>query len=158
MRKMKPKAEKAKGLATAQAKERKLLLVLAGQAGATHVEGWAYMRKRWPVERHMKDEGKATRFGENCPSIRTRICDGLGFLGIERNEARNAETAGVISADGSRATVRVIRTDEELMIARSVCRALGLGMASEKRNSDHATKYISRLDPFSAGGVPHNPR
>ena len=60
--------------------------------------------------------------GENCPSIRTRICDGLGFLGIERNEARNAETAGVISADGSRATVRVIRTDEELMIARSVCR------------------------------------
>jgi acetate kinase len=92
--------------------------------------------------------------GENCPSIRARICDGLGFLGIELNEARNAENAGVISTDASRATVRVIRTDEELMIARSVCRALGLGMASEKRNSDHATKYISRLDPFSTGGVP----
>ena len=41
----------------------------------------------------------------------------------------------------------------ELMIARSVCRALGLGRASEKRNSDHAMKFISRLDPFSAGGV-----
>ncbi len=60
--------------------------------------------------------------GENCPSIRARICDGLGFLGIELNESRNAETAGVISTDASRATVRVIRTDEELMIARSVWR------------------------------------
>jgi hypothetical protein len=59
-----------------------------------------------------------------------------------------------ISTDTSRATVRVIRTDEELMIARSVCRALELGNASKKRNSDHATEYISRLDPFSAGGVP----
>jgi acetate kinase len=64
--------------------------------------------------------------GENCPSIRARICDGLGFLGIELNEARNAENAAVISADAGRATVRVIRTDEELMIARSVCRVLGL--------------------------------
>src|ERR1035437_10838504 len=29
---------------------------------------------------------------------------------------------------------------------------------ARKRNSDHATKYISRLDPFSAGGVLHNSR
>jgi len=64
--------------------------------------------------------------GENCPSIRGRICDGLGFLGIELNEARNAENSAIISADGSRATVRVMRTDEELMIARSVCRVLAL--------------------------------
>ena len=92
--------------------------------------------------------------GENCPTIHARICERPGFLGIELNETRNAETAGVISTDASRATVRVIRTDEELMIARSVCRVLGFGMASEKRNSDHATKYSSRLDPFSADGVP----
>ena len=92
--------------------------------------------------------------GENCPSIRTRICDGLGFLGIELNETRNAENAAVISKDAGRVAVRVICTDEELMIARSVCRVLGLGMASKKRNFDHATKYISGLDPFSAGGVP----
>jgi hypothetical protein len=38
------------------------------------------------------------------------------------NESHNAETSGAISTDASRATVRVIRTDEELMIARSVCR------------------------------------
>lgn len=43
----------------------------------------------------------------------------------------------MISTDASRTTVRIIGTDEELIIARSVCRALGLGMASEKRNFDH---------------------
>jgi acetate kinase len=64
--------------------------------------------------------------GENAPIVRARICEGLGFLGLELNEARNAETAAVISTDGSRVTVRVIRTDEELMIARSVCRVLGI--------------------------------
>jgi acetate kinase len=67
--------------------------------------------------------------GENAPVVRARICEGLSFLGIELNRARNAETAGVISTDGSRAMVRVIRTDEELMIARSVCQTLGWGMA-----------------------------
>jgi acetate kinase len=64
--------------------------------------------------------------GENAPLVRARICDGLGFLGIELNESRNGENAAVISADVSRVTVRVIRTDEEQMIARSVCRVLGL--------------------------------
>jgi acetate kinase len=69
--------------------------------------------------------------GENCPSIRARICEGLGFLGLELNESRNAAHADVISAEGSRATVRVIRTDEELMIARSVRRVLA--PSGEKR-------------------------
>jgi acetate kinase len=52
--------------------------------------------------------------GENAPVIRARICEGLGFLGIELGESRNAETAAVISTDASRVTVRVIRADEEL--------------------------------------------
>ena len=76
--------------------------------------------------------------GENASLVRARICDGLGFLGIELNNARNAKNAGVSSTDASRVAVRLIRTDEEQMIARSVCRALGLGMASGKGNSDHA--------------------
>ena len=62
--------------------------------------------------------------GENAPLVRARICDGLGFLGIALGESRNAETAGVISADASRVTVRVIPTDEDVMIARSVDRIL----------------------------------
>ncbi len=64
--------------------------------------------------------------------VRARICDGLGFLGIELSESRNAETAAVISTDASRVTVRVIRTDEDLMIARSVCRILEAGAVNEK--------------------------
>jgi acetate kinase len=61
--------------------------------------------------------------GENAPLVRTRICEGLGFLGVELNETRNKNTAGIISTDASRVPVRVIRTDEELMIARSVLRS-----------------------------------
>ncbi|MDQ2839565.1 MAG: acetate/propionate family kinase [Acidobacteriota bacterium] len=64
--------------------------------------------------------------GENAPLVRARICEGLHFLGIELNESRNAEDAGIISTETCSATVRVIRTDEELMIARSVCRILDL--------------------------------
>ena len=65
--------------------------------------------------------------GENAPAVRTRICDGLGFLGIELDEKRNAATEGVISAAASRVPVRVIHTDEELMIAKTVSSVLGLG-------------------------------
>jgi len=63
--------------------------------------------------------------GENAAIVRARICDGLGFLGIELDVAQNSANAEVISSDASRVSVRVVRTDEELMIARSVCRVLG---------------------------------
>jgi acetate kinase len=77
--------------------------------------------------------------GENAPTIRTRICDGLGFLGIELEENRNASNESVISVAASRVMIRIIHTDEELMIARSVCCILGLGIASEKKNYNHMT-------------------
>lgn len=67
--------------------------------------------------------------GENAAPVRARICEGLGFLGVQVDEARNAENAEVISTDASRVAVRVMRTDEECMIARSVCRVLELGAA-----------------------------
>jgi len=68
--------------------------------------------------------------GENASTVRARICDGLGFLGIELDEKRNAANEGVISTAAGRVAVRVIRTDEELTIARSVCRVLGLGVVT----------------------------
>jgi len=40
-------------------------------------------------------------------------------------------TAAVISTAASRVAVRVIRTDEDLMIAKRVCGVLGLGMAGD---------------------------
>jgi len=63
--------------------------------------------------------------GENAPVLRARICDGLGFLGIELEEKQNAANEGIISANASRISVRVIHTDEEWMIANAVCRILG---------------------------------
>jgi len=78
--------------------------------------------------------------GENAALVRARICDGLSFLGIELDESRNAKSAAVISREAGRVTVRVIRTDEELMIARSVCRALGNGMASEAKCVGETTR------------------
>lgn len=64
--------------------------------------------------------------GEHAAPVRARICAGLGFLGLALDPERNGVHAGVISTDSSRVTVRVIRTDEEQMIARSVCRVVGL--------------------------------
>ncbi len=58
--------------------------------------------------------------GENAPAIRAIVCDGLGFLGIKIDEEKNAANAPLISAKTGRVAVRVMHTDEELMIARSV--------------------------------------
>lgn len=63
--------------------------------------------------------------GEHASVVRARICEGLGFLGIQLDETRNAAGEPVISADASRAQVRVIRTDEDILIARAVFRILG---------------------------------
>lgn len=58
--------------------------------------------------------------GENAPVIRARICEGLGFLGIELDEKRNNENAAIISGDKRSIPVRVIATDEEWIIAKIV--------------------------------------
>jgi acetate kinase len=77
--------------------------------------------------------------GENAPTVRARICDGLGFLGIELEDKPNAANEGVISASASRVAVRVIHTDEELMIAKTVCAVLGLGIAGGKHGNPGAS-------------------
>jgi acetate kinase len=64
--------------------------------------------------------------GENAPVIRTRICGGLEFLGIAIDEKRNITSDPVISTQTGRVTVRVMHTDEEWMIAKTVCRVLNL--------------------------------
>jgi len=70
--------------------------------------------------------------GENAPAVRARICDGLGFLGIKLEAKRNAANECVISSAASRVAVHMIRTDEELMIAKTVCQVLGLGVHQEE--------------------------
>jgi acetate kinase len=64
--------------------------------------------------------------GENAAVIRERICANLDFIGIAIDGERNAAHSPVISCATARVSVRVIPTDEELMIARSVSRVLNL--------------------------------
>jgi acetate kinase len=99
---------------------------------AEAVELFCYQAKKWIGSFAAALGGLDTLvfaggIGENAPLIRERICDELGFLGIKLNPKRNAKNAPLISPGAGRVKVRVIRTDEELMIARSVCRVLGFG-------------------------------
>jgi acetate kinase len=55
--------------------------------------------------------------GENSPVIRERICEGLAFIGIRLDPEANLQDE-IISAASSRVMVRVIKTDEEWMIAK----------------------------------------
>ncbi len=62
--------------------------------------------------------------GESAPLVRRKSCCGLGFLGVDLDTQRNALNAALISTDAGRVKVRVIHTNEELVIAKSVVRAL----------------------------------
>src|SRR5271154_4629358 len=63
--------------------------------------------------------------GERAPAVRRRICEGLDFLGIRLDSAANDANAAVISAGDGRVRVRVIETNEDLMIVRHVVTLLG---------------------------------
>src|SRR6476659_8078369 len=66
--------------------------------------------------------------GENSAEIRSRICKGLEWMGLEldqqQNDSAGAEAEGRISTDSSRLAAFVIATDEELLIARDTVRAV----------------------------------
>ncbi|HBG47149.1 MAG TPA: acetate/propionate family kinase [Deltaproteobacteria bacterium] len=62
--------------------------------------------------------------GENSPIVRERILNGMGFMGMEVDSAENARGSSVISKGP--VTIRVMKTNEELMIARHAARVLGL--------------------------------
>ena len=63
--------------------------------------------------------------GEHAPLVRERICDGLEFLGIHLDGPGNEGNAALVSAPQSRVKVRVINTNEDLMIVRHVRSVLG---------------------------------
>jgi acetate kinase len=56
--------------------------------------------------------------GERAAPVREMICAGLGYLGIRLDAERNAAHAEIISAQSSPCTVRVVPTNEDLVIAR----------------------------------------
>ncbi|MGC2332369.1 MAG: acetate/propionate family kinase [Candidatus Acidiferrales bacterium] len=63
--------------------------------------------------------------GENAPPVRERICAGLESLGLEIDPALNRSNAPVISKARSRAKIKVIKTDEDSMIAQHVLAVIG---------------------------------
>jgi acetate kinase len=69
--------------------------------------------------------------GEQASPVRSRICEGLGFLGIAIDPERNLANAPVVSPDDARVAVHVISTNEELMIAKATTGLLGLATPSE---------------------------
>jgi acetate kinase len=64
--------------------------------------------------------------GENASVVRSRICEGLAFLGIELDTKQNEANAPVISIKNGKAVVRVIHTNEELMIAKTVSQMINI--------------------------------
>ena len=75
--------------------------------------------------------------GENAWRIRDEVCRGFEWLGIELDETRNQASEMIVSSERSRVRVLVIKTDEELTIARHTARLL----ASAQRTFPH--------DPFA---------
>jgi len=103
----------------------RVLLAQEGANGraADAVELFCYQTRKWigafaAVLGGLDTLVFAGGIGENCPTLRWRICAELGFLGVELDPDLNAQAPGVISSGNSRVSVRVIRTDEELMMAR----------------------------------------
>jgi acetate kinase len=64
--------------------------------------------------------------GEHAAAVRWRICEGLEFLGIRLEPRGNEAHTPVISRQGSAVIVRVMQTDEDLMIARHTKRVIGM--------------------------------
>ena len=113
---------------------------LLEQEGTDHraaeaVELFCYQTKKWIGAYAAVLGGLDTLIfsagiGEHSPEVRKRICDGLQFLGIELDEPRNEKNEAIISTDTSKVCVRIIKTNEELMIAIAVCELLNHSVKS----------------------------
>ena len=118
------------GISETSADMRELLKTQgADRRAAEAVELFCYQTKKWIGSFAAALNGIDTLvfsggIGENSPEVRERICDGLQFLGIELDKQKNLNNKPIISADISTVSVRVIPTNEELMIAKSVCHIL----------------------------------
>jgi acetate kinase len=98
------------------------------------IEVFCYQTKKWIGSYSAALGGLDTLvfaggIGENVPVIRSRICKGLEYLGVDIDEALNKNNEGLISKKTGRVTVRVIRTDEEFMIAEQTRQLLKLDTA-----------------------------
>jgi acetate kinase len=73
--------------------------------------------------------------GEHAGAVRAEIASGLEHLGVRIDEARNARSDAVVSVDGAACTVRVVKTNEERMVARHTERLVSSARRAEARSS-----------------------
>jgi acetate kinase len=90
---------------------------------AEAIEMFCYQARKFIAAMAAAAEGLDTLvftagIGEHAAAVRARICAGLEFLGVRVDPERNAVGAPVISPEGAAVTVRLMKTNEELMIAR----------------------------------------
>jgi acetate kinase len=71
--------------------------------------------------------------GEHASLIRAQICDDLSYLGVSIDQTKNATHDPIISKSGNRVTVRVMKTNEELLIARHTDRILNVEYRMENK-------------------------
>lgn len=64
--------------------------------------------------------------GEHSKTVRARICERLGWMGIEIDHTRNAVHSRIISSDLARTSVMILPTNEEWVIAKGIRSVLGL--------------------------------
>jgi acetate kinase len=76
--------------------------------------------------------------GMNAAPVRWEIAEGLAFLGLKLDPACNVAGAPIVSADGSRVVVRVMETNENLMVARHTWATLFQAAASKVDDPAHA--------------------
>ncbi|MEJ7646551.1 MAG: hypothetical protein WKF87_18285 [Chryseolinea sp.] len=74
--------------------------------------------------------------GAHSPQVRGRICQGLQYMGIILDESRNKSNETIISSGAGKVCVRVMKTNEEVMIARLVSAFINKQSTNEKGN-DH---------------------
>jgi acetate kinase len=116
------------GISETSSDVRDLLKSQAGDLRAAEaIELFCYQVKKWIGAYAAALGGLDTLvfsggIGENAPEIRRRICEGLTFLGIDLHDDQNEASELLISTEEGPVKVRVIPTDEALMIARAVAR------------------------------------
>jgi acetate kinase len=98
---------------------------LNGEDKEKEMESFCYETRKWIGSFAAEMGGLDTLvfaggLGEHAPEVRSQICDSLGFLGIELDEIKNMNNDRIVSIATSPVTVRIIKSNEELMIARLV--------------------------------------
>ncbi len=109
----------------------------ADSRAAEAIELFCYQTKKWIGSFAAVLEGLdilvfSGGIGEHSPEVRSKICDGLEFLGIELDEINNMNNKTLISSDKSKVKVYAIETNEELMIAKMCCGILNYSVKKAK--------------------------